>query len=233
MAVRISAVTDYLGLTANLPNLDPVTVCAWVYLTSDRNAIGTMFFWSDGSNFVDVGVSTDGTTLWVVTNNGNTTGTSISTGTWCHLAFVHSGTSLTLYLNAVSDVARTDAITFTHTVLLLGSNSVTTWIDGRLAHIKLWNAALTLGQIQSEMRTVRPQRLTNLYAWWPTLPGATERARDYGGAHNLAQAGTPTDEDPPPVSWGAPPLMMGVPPAGAPAITVPPLYFHYEMLRMA
>lgn len=207
MAVRFSAVGDYLGRAADLPQLDPFSFSVWVCLDVDLNAAGDICIMTDAvESFVTVGIGDDGTTLRIVTDNGESTGSELTIGTYAHLGFVHDGTTLTLYLNGNSDIVRSpDAITLTPGAIALASNTVTNYISGRLAYWKCWEAALTQSEIQQEMRTIRPHRTADLYSWTPMFPGAAERTLDYSGnGRDWTEAGTVEDEDPPPVSWGAP-----------------------------
>ena len=204
MAIRIDAVSDYVIRSSGLPNLDPITVSLWAYVSVDRDAASDIIFFTDNSSYITIGTSDDGTTLRIITPAGSATGSSLSVATWYHLAFVHNGTSLTLYLNGVSNVTLTDSTTFTLAYFLLGSNTTANWLNGRIAAIKVWNAALTQAEIQQEIYTIRPNRFADLYGWWPAFPGATERLADYSGnGRTWTAGGTLTDEDPPPVSWGA------------------------------
>lgn len=207
MAIRFDAAGDYISRTASVPASDPFSVSFWMYITADRNAAGTLFILvnAGGTSFVDVHLKSDGTTLEIGTSYAGNSGggTSLSTGTWYHIALVRSGASHTLYLNGVSDQTLSNAGTFTTATMGMGSNTVT-WLNGRLACIKVWDAALTQSEIQQEMNVIRPVRTNNLNLWTPNFPGATERLADYSGnGRNWTANGTLTDEDPPPVSWGA------------------------------
>lgn len=216
MAVRFSAINTYLYRTSGLPSLATFTWMGWVYLTTDRDAESDLLVISDGTNFFTFGLSTDGTTLWVFTSTGYTGGSSLSTGTWYHLALVKSGSSITVYVNGVSNITRTDAISFTPGAILMGSNGAAYFINGRLAALKIWSGtALSQAEVQAEMRTIRPHHTTNLYGWYPMFPGASERVRDYSGnGRNLSSGGTLTDEDPPPLSWGGLAALIGALPNG-------------------
>ncbi len=59
------------------------------------------------------------------------------------------------------------------------------------------------------MRTKRPLDLTSLNAWLPTFPGSGENRRDYSGfGPDFTITGTLTDDNPAPVSYGAPTLWV-------------------------
>lgn len=129
--------------------------------------------------------------------------------TWVHLALVReSATVLKAYADGAliatvttASVSGRNPATFLRIGDTPGADGV---FNGRVAYVKAWSAGLTIDEVAAEMRTIAPRRMTNLYGWWPTWGGATERARDYSGnARAWTETGTLTDEDPPPVSWGA------------------------------
>lgn len=232
MAIRFDAATKYLRRTANIPSLTgPYTIMGWVYLVSTGSsgeyrpiwAIGVngmyptdaLYFQYDGSN----------TRVLILVDNSSydearSTVTNISTGTWYHLAMVRSSaTAIVAYLNGVSEVTGptiTQSGTATQIDIALQPGYPDEF-DGRIDAIKVFDAALTAAEIFQEMHTKRPQRFANINIWSPTFPGSGERARDYSGnGRNWTEGGTLTDEDSPPVSWGARPLLIPYVSAAAP-----------------
>jgi hypothetical protein len=85
--------------------------------------------------------------------------TVVSTGLWYHVAFVHSGTTLTLYVNGAVSGSRTGGapsslMNITRLYNYFGY-SESGWIGNVLLdEIKLYNKALTQAQIQLDMNTV-------------------------------------------------------------------------------
>ena len=213
MAIRFDAAADYLSRTANLPGYDPVTWCAWVYISTDTDAVASLFVLTNGTGttFDSLQLSTDGTTLRILTQNGSTSGTNLSTGTWYHLAYTRSGNTHLAYINGVLDITRSDANVVTVQAMGTGGNSAQTF-NGLLHSIKIWDGvALSAAEIAQEMQTNHPQRFANLHIWSPTFDGTTERARDYSGnGYNWTENGTLADEAPPPISWGASPIVMPI-----------------------
>jgi hypothetical protein len=203
MAIRFDNAGEYSGVSASLPNYDPVTICKWVMIVTDRNNYSNFFQLTNAgaSTYSIVGTDSNGTTLRCQTQNGTTTGTNLSTGTWYHIAYTRSGATHTVYLNGVSDISRSDNNAVTMEAFVLGGLS--NWLNGRVARCKMWNAALSQAEIQQEMYTIRPVRFADLYAWWPMFPGATVRLEDSSGNGNtLIEGGTLSDEDDPPISYG-------------------------------
>lgn len=215
MAARFDAAADRLLRTSDLLDYNAVyTWMAWVYLVSDLNAAGR--FWSlntdsTTNDFDFVGVTTDGTTLIARTAVGASTttgtGTNLSIQTWYHVALVRSATNtLDVYLNGVSDSTHTRSTTGRTAVTRMEAGAWTSGnanrTDSRIMGMKAYTTNLTAAEIANEMNTIRPQRTDNLYAWWPIFNG--DRTTDYNGnARPWTEGGTLTDEDPPPVSYGA------------------------------
>lgn len=219
MSVRFDAGTDGLSRTANVPNYNGTyTAMGWFWLASDRNDACTLFYL--GTNdilaydylYTDV----DGVTFSVSASGNVAHGTALALTTWYHLALVReSASSLKGYLNGVVDCSQATNVGTSRTAVeRLDAGALVSLpgiqpLDGRVAGIKVWDTALTLAEIQQEMHTLRPQRYANLNLWSPCFPGSGERTRDYSGnGRTWTEAGTLTDEDPPPVSYGAPTLWV-------------------------
>ena len=216
MSIRFDNVADRLIRTSDVINYNAAyTVMAWIYLVSDLNIVSNFFALSDGTqqDTDQLGTNATGTVLrlrTVIANTAtNVTGTDLSTGTWHHLTLVReSTTSLKAYVGGVLDATNTanvstrDAAARIEIAGLLGN---TQNYDGRIFAIKAWSNSLTQAEVQQEMRTVRPIRLSDLYAYWPCRPGSTERLKDYSGnGRDWTEAGALADEDHPPISWGIP-----------------------------
>lgn len=215
MAVRFDASGDYLGSTTNLLDYNSnYTVMGWVYISTDTNADATVFnLFGNTSNYDYIAMDVDGVTLdtYVVVGGAFTqsTGTTLSTGTWYHIAAVRSSTTLlTVYLNGVSDQTNTRDVTSRSAI---SAYTVGHWdvsfplrFDGRVHSIKYWDTDLTAAEVQNEMYVISPRtKISNLNRWTPCWPGATERLQDYSpNRTNWTANGTLTDEDPPPVGYG-------------------------------
>ncbi|MBK7424590.1 MAG: LamG domain-containing protein [Propionivibrio sp.] len=201
MAIRFDASGDSLS-RARLAGAK--TVMAWVYITTDRNDY-TVFF-GLGSNEL-IGTGGDGTTLLHYDGTMERTGSNLSTGTWFHLAYVSNGDALangfTVYLNGAADITYTvRSLTSAGTNMYLGNDEYSEWLNGRMAHVKIWNVALTAAEIQQEMYSSRPQRFTNLWSWLPMIESGSGRNSEWSSSGNTWTAnGTLADEDGPPVAW--------------------------------
>jgi hypothetical protein len=225
VAVRVNASTDGLSRSTGLLNYNAAyTLMGWFWRVSDRATYegvlvldGGAFkydgIWVNGSNVLEMYASA-GTDVF-------TTGGTVATGAWHHIAMVReSTTALKLYLNGAqsgstvtNDVSARSAITGMYS---LANGTTTEWLDGRVASLKAWTRALTLSEVQSEQNTIRPRDATSLYGWWTLFPGSGERVRDYSGnGRDWTETGTLTDEDGPPVSYRGPRLWVPQAPAVA------------------
>lgn len=180
-----------------------------------------------GAAYYALGVdSTD--TLFVWNDGAAPTGSTVTAGTWNHMALVVEGTGagqVKVYLNGVLDITGDGNAALTAARLVLCNNHNLEFINGRAAAVKVWDAALTADEIKQEVRCIRPVRLASLNSGFPMFPGSGERVRDYSGlGRDLVEAGTLVDEDPPDVSWGASPMLVPFAAAGG-AVTVQPFMF--------
>lgn len=219
MAIRFDASGDYLSRTTNVLDYNAAyTLMGWVRLTSGAGGTWCVVWemgrgaWAnldgiavdDASPYEFMPYSDIGGSWWA----DQSSPISPSNGTWYHLALVReSATSLKMYVDGVQRASITADITgrLAATEMTVGDGTNRdSRMDGRVAYLKAWSAGLTAAEVQQEMQVILPRRTANLYGWWPTLPGATERARDYSGnGYSWTETGTLTDEDPPGVSWGA------------------------------
>ena len=125
------------------------TVLAWIYISTDRNDY-TGFFGLSGNEIV----ATDGTGTRLLHWDGSLErlGTNLSAATWYHLAYVSAGdditSAFTLYLNGVSDISNGGrSVAVYGATMYLANDEFGEWLNGRLAHVKIWNAALTQAEI--------------------------------------------------------------------------------------
>ena len=214
MAVRFDASGDYYLRTTSLPPIAAVTIAGWFKISVDQNVESSLiaFGHASSSDAYLCSVGADGVTLQTWNGAANVTGTTLTVGTWQHIAMVVDGTgagNFRIYLNGALDITAAGRTQNTAGALYIANNSFAESWNGCTCAIKIWGAALTLAEIAQEVRTIRPQRSADLNAWYPCFPGATERLADYSGnGRNWTAGGTLADEDPPPVSWGRLPIFF-------------------------
>lgn len=113
--------TSYQTILAN--GYDGVVTGAWTIQTSNTN-VGTLNFYFQGSNVV-------------VAETG-----SISTGSWSHVAFVKSGSTITIYRNGKSVGSATDTNNYSsNNYLAIGGGSSTGfnnfWLNGYISNLRI------------------------------------------------------------------------------------------------
>lgn len=248
MAVRFDAAADRLLRTANLPSTELYSVCFWWYPVS-ITGFSVVFDLDANSgsdqNEDEFGTTTnDGGTTWQTTSYVDKAGAAtqvdggvIAAGNWYHIGISReSATSLKIYLNGVLDITNTRDVTGRTAATRMefgGAHSANKYAhNGRVACLKVWDAGLTQAEIQDEIYTILPKRTANLNVWSPTFPGATERGLDYSGnVRNWTQSGTLTDEDQPPVSWGARSYWVQPLIVASGGATIIPQVMHQRMLQ--
>lgn len=224
MAVRFDAAGDYLARTTSLWDYNAsYTVALWLKLSVDQDNYSHIFAISAGpgiSNFDHIGTDNDGTTLRQEVDgpgvSNAVTGSSLSIGTWYHVALVRTSvTEVLVYLNGVLDITNSHGSVASRSaanLAELGQILNILPINGLVCHVKIYGAALTVDEIVQEMRTARPIRTANLYGWWP-LFSYTDLVDYSGNGRDLTVNGTLSTEDGPPVSWGAPVWVVQIPAA--------------------
>jgi hypothetical protein len=217
VAVRFDAAADRLLISTDpLVRLGLYTIMGWFQIVTDLNALGVFMCLNDNdvANIDRIGLNSDGTTLRVYDGAAGANGTNLAVGTWYHIALTRDaapldGSNLRAYLNGVLDItlARASNGGLANTRFEIGAefSGNSRPFNGRVAYVKAWEGIqLTATEILQEMNVAYPVRRDSLYGWWPIFPGSGERIIDLlGNVHPWTAAGTLTDEDPPPVSWGA------------------------------
>jgi hypothetical protein len=215
MSVRFDNSTDFFSRTASLPSQATLTTMAWINQAVLTGAGGfNLGDWFAIAGAVDgeyhsVGIQTSGGNglVYVETNyndvDSSDAGSAISLDTWSHVAFVHSGNDIVVYLDGVVDASFTKSGSFTATRFFIGSSHFSNAFNGRIASFLIYEAALSDAEIQQQLRQIAPVRLANLWAWYPMADKAVaDCAIDYSGnGRNLTINGALTIEDGPPIPW--------------------------------
>lgn len=245
MAVRNGTAewTDYLARTANVPSYDSnYSFLAWFRVVTNpgsyswgdlfslRSESAGVFFFDELGYFYIPGT---GVQLYHQAKNDATRvdilGTGVlSTATWYCAGLVRAAdNSRLIYLGSLTAALAQDA-NLTSGVGSRAANpaaqlAIAERRSGvaRVGCVKIWTAALTLDELRAEQFKMLPVRMDNLAAWFPFLDTGTGRGRDYSGSGDLTTYGTMTDEDNPPVSYGAAPILIPWA-AAASGVTVTP-----------
>lgn len=203
MAVRFSAAGEgYIGQTG-LPADDTYTVTFWGYVSADLNNYSTFISLDSDSSYTEIATSTDGVSLRVYNwDSGIDPAFQLTVGTWYAMAYVQDGTNGTLYwgTDPASLSTHSSAITphsITHfRIGHFKPNTSTEWLNGRMAAVKVWDAALTAPEIEAELQSYDPIVTANLLRVHKLqVPEPT----DYSGNGNTLTGGlgASTEDDPP------------------------------------
>ena len=195
-ALTFDGVNDSVNV-ADANSLDlttGMTIEAWVRPTALggawRTAVmkvrpGTMSYslYANGSSGTKV------PTAEIFTTTYRDTGASsqLATGTWTHIAATYNGTTLAVFVNGVQAgqlLTSGPIVTGTGALQFGGNASWGEWFQGEIDEVRVYNRALTAGEIAADMN--RP--VTNPDSVAPSAPGV------------LAAAGTLTGAQ---LSWGA------------------------------
>lgn len=205
MAVRFANTNDAYSSTA-VPGSVWTATC-WLNLTADTNYYASVLGEFNGTGtYRYLSTDTDGTTLTFFGQNANVVGPNLVVGTWYRLGLVVTvGGTVTLYSSAAGSALATAtgsavsgaAISFQ----VGGSAFASEFLNGRIAALKVWSAALTVAEIENELGQYQPIRLANLFRYHPLI---NAELVDYAGAGRNFTAGAvaATTEAGPPIRWG-------------------------------
>ena len=190
--------STYGDLGRLLPDGSSYSIEAWIYRdtnTGSRNIVSTnkSTFWYNGSTLSAGGV---GGSYSVVTHSDTTT-----LQTWQHVAmtFDDSANTMSLFLNGQQVDQRTNVTgTFTEQPLYIGAHSNDAFVprsffDGAMAQVRIYDAALTSGAIESNYDITRYQFLTTnnaiSFARPSLVDGNTTQGMTFSGVGVTVQAG--------------------------------------------
>jgi hypothetical protein len=179
-------------------------------------------FWSKGNTF---GVGISGSAADELQGHGNlggaerwrTTDANLVAGPWYHVGAIYNGaagtnaTRFRLFLDGVEktltfDTAVPATLDVTATAVVTGQNTVNSAeFPGRIAHLRIWNVALTPAQLLQEMHSYRPGVTAGLVLWSPYDDGVA--GRDLSGAGNHGAVTGALQMAGPPIGYGAPQMV--------------------------
>jgi hypothetical protein len=237
MAVRFDADGEDYTRTTNLPSATTFTLCLWLIIDTDRNTFSCPISLDAGTgNYVYFETDADGTTLklWEGDDAVTPSGPNVvlTVGTWYFIALVRNGTganSGTVYSAAAGVAAltsgqRTLDTSFTPNTLRIGESPFGgEWWNGRVAAVKIWDAALSQAEIENERWQYSPHRIANLNAFYPFLTGganAAAQADFSGNGNNLSNGTNSATADGPPIPWKQQARQIFIAPAAAGGATI-------------
>ena len=173
MAYEFNGTNQFLEVSAAVANR-PCTMAVWAYLDNvilPRDLVSVSS--KTALSVLRLNVNTDG--QYRIADQGNVNavanGGTVSANVWNHYAGVFvSGSSRTPYTNGVAGAENTTTVaaitpTFTNIgAFYAGTATAIQFMDGLIAEVGIWNAALTAAEIASLAKgttcdKVRPQSL--------------------------------------------------------------------------
>ena len=165
-----------------------MTAEAWVNPTALGNAWRTVLLKEQTGNLVydlyangSGGTKVPSTEVYVGGAKIVSAAASLATGTWTHLAATFDGSTLRLYVNGtqVSQLAVSGSIATSNGALRIGGNSIWgEYFSGLIDEVRIYNRALTAGEIGQDMVTPINSSDTSP----PTAPGALSASGAVGKA---------------------------------------------------
>jgi hypothetical protein len=216
MAVGFSAAPDALSRTASLPASNLYTASFWFFWDADNGVHDTLFnhgltTFTVGYDFLSIDAGFAGppaNSLYLESPGSSARGNVVvTTLTWHHLAIVRNGSLVNVHLDgAAASPTQTIARTDTPTLMRFGLDLTGAEpLRGRMAAIKVWEAALSFAEIMNERWCYQPVRRANLGGFWPCVNQVVaSSAIDYSGlARDFTIGGTLDLVDGPPIAWSA------------------------------
>lgn len=223
MSVRFSASSQHYESTVGLPASSTYSVTLWGYMTNDRNDYSCIWAIENaatsGTSYVTLQAEADGTQFSVFSSlNGGQFITNMVPGGWFRLGLSVNAGAGTVYYGAPTGALSTTAFTIGAPAglnrMFLGSDSYGEWWDGRIAAVKMWQAALNATEIAAEFDSYDAVRTSNLLRTHKLQAPST--ADDSGLGNTLTGgSGASTEADPPIVVASALPRPPVVGPSAA------------------
>lgn len=221
MALDLDGTNDKIehGDIAALDNLGAFTVMAHYFFDVTTYSDGTFLSTKSATVATDVytfgcgGVVAAGDVFASIGGGyGHTAGSQLSTGVWTHMALVFDGSlsgdanRLKIYKDLSQLTISSFPLTIPATtgsgagIVTVGIPRTAAFLNGRIAHHRMWSAALTLDELTREMKSYLPVRRTSLIL---DAPYDDKTGRDYSGRSNHGTITEATQiTGPPGLSYG-------------------------------
>jgi hypothetical protein len=209
VAARADADGEEFFRASSVPDIASFTIMAWVRPGGSLTGGHASFFnidWGSGSYVTCLMTSGHLFRLFNSDHGLSGTGSSMTDGTWYHVAMVcpglgPGGSTQLGYFNGVLDLSHTNMNSnqTEQNIRFLRGNDGDNF-NGSIAAIKIWDAALSATEIAVEMRTYTPTRFTNLNSWYPLFKH-TDTTNGAPASLALSSSGTLATTDGPAITW--------------------------------
>lgn len=107
---------------------------------------------------------------------------AVALGQWTWIAATFDGSTANLYVNAhlVATQSVAGYLPVTNMPTIVGATETTDCLQGSIADIRYFGAALAVSQLQTEMESYKPLA-SNLQGWWPLDAGSGTTCYDWSG----------------------------------------------------
>ncbi len=163
---------DHIQVGDRLDLTSAFTISAWVRTTGSNNDLSNKSIVSkDGSTNGYELVLTDANRVRFRNGNGENIRSSgrLDTNVWHHVAIIHDGTTASIYIDGVLDIAANIALptdnsnTFTIGANYRSDTDIQKEFAGDLDEIRIWDAALTADELRFIMNQEIEQSGTNVF----------------------------------------------------------------------
>ncbi len=210
MAARSDAATDRVSRTSS-PATATVSIMGWAKISSagvgSFNPLIRLHFGSGGNSSLILGFKgTNGRTpsLYSPSNSSGISGSEIALSTYIFVCGTvgAAGAAQIFYgttPGTVSKATGTVAVSGTPdglTVFSRAPGDGSEWLDGTIAHMRIYEAVLSDAEVAAESASATPVRTSNLWACWPFASASLSDTS--GNARNLTAGTTAlaSDTDP-------------------------------------
>lgn len=205
MSYALSAAAQRLSTTISLQT-SAFTLQGWVKRDVDRNTFSAPLVIDDGTvnNYALIGTDGTGDVLFIEqqtaspVSDDTVAGPTVTNTDWVFVCFRRDGAganSGTFYYSvglapALSSASVTVSQSFTASRITLGDHGTSgEFWSGKIAHVKLWNRALTLAEIVDERAQAVVRSTSGLIGHW-LVSGSSDHRQDWSGnGHTLTGSG--------------------------------------------
>jgi len=186
-ALAFNGTSQYVeGTHALLPQGNaPRSIEAWVYPTAYN---GVIFNYGAANTNQRSGLLLNGSgqLYYVGENNDLTGGGALSLNTWHHVAASYNGTTMVLYVDGVQTATNNpSAFGTTGNNWRIGQRIPPTpfneLFSGRIDEVRVWNRALTAGEVTQSATRTNPTSLAGLVGRWDMREGSGSTLADMTG----------------------------------------------------
>ncbi|WP_188188032.1 LamG-like jellyroll fold domain-containing protein [Nonomuraea sp. SYSU D8015] len=212
MAVRFDADGESYTRSTGLGTVTNWSVACWAKLAVDRAATTVVWQIDDGAGATYLRVNAWNGTALTFQTSGNSwfglAGHTLVIDEWTFIGLsstANPGQARVRIRTASSSTfvggSPTQAnVTISAATLRIGDGQgASEWLNGSIAAVKAWDAALTMDELELESWQYLPQRTANLRAWYPFV---RVEGTDLSGNSQTLSGGTGAAlDDGPPISW--------------------------------